>query len=980
MTNTESNSSRQNNDSTESEVINQEDIKRYLEFLGYGLTAEPSQPDSTLDVTFCGAWFDGKGERPIPEYGVWFGKVEAILKTYENLIQIGYKKPNFHVTLNETNDLGRRADHIEAPRVLCLDIDDENGDRAGVKKFIEHTKVQLCVESSPGKFHFYWAIERSISLDDWRIIQAGIAHRFKGDLNLAQINHVIRVPGFPRITKKGEDFNPRIVWVGPRNERNDRLELSLEDIHELFPGIIVEGVQALKEMESEARIEAQEAGELARAVIGQTLTEEGLRKAGKALGQEGKRNSGLYQAVKIYCKRAEICPSKVEAIEYGRALNDAMPRPLEESEVRVLSVKAWKKANKIRSKQEEDIRNAEEEIQKSAGRDTEYDIGQETQEESGEADRRSTREGTEQERNNEGNRKGATGEKRAGLANGQMESPSLNGSGANGIKRGKGGARILPHAVGASDDNHRAHGKKSKLSKKEREEKRLKKYELRIKAGAGGFEYDYSEEPLSLDRFSDKSVVARVLQRFEGKIVRVGRLLYAFDSKRRVWVNQKGSPTLLAHYASICAADTIHDPRFIRDLCLDRGRNVNPDAEKKWKRHFLSGALEGKVVGLLQTEHSYPNLQACDFDADPELLFCANGVLNMRTGELKEVRAEDYQLFSNRIEWNPDAPCEYWLQFLHEVFSENDEPEAMVDFMHEVFGYSLCGSVSAQKVFVHWGSGANGKSKLLGVLSQIMGAYAARMSCKSLSKTKNGFSKDVERVTVKSEGKRLLVLDDLETSTQWDEGLVKTFTADTLPMRKHYEEETDIPNRAKIHIGCNEPPSPESENSGLIRRLYLISYHRKFEPNIRVDQEINRRIKAELPGILRWAVEGYQRLVKSDFQFTEPQQISADMNAYRDEHFKLTKVLEDMFEPLPKSPKSIKKIMDSDDDWHDINALTEQISATAELRGYYEKVSTQWVSMQLKEQFFALKRRVKRGKKRTTEYYVRLKDSGKETI
>lgn len=80
-------------------------------------------------------------------------------------------------------------------------------------------------------------------------------------------------------------------------------------------------------------------------------------------------------------------------------------------------------------------------------------------------------------------------------------------------------------------------------------------------------------------------------------------------------------------------------------------------------------------------------------DADPWLLSCTNGTLDLRTGELREHDPSDLLSLGTDIAYNPDAECPRWEHFLAEVFAE-DETLAEADteliaFVQRLAGYTL---------------------------------------------------------------------------------------------------------------------------------------------------------------------------------------------------------------------------------------------------------------------------------------------------
>jgi putative DNA primase/helicase len=97
---------------------------------------------------------------------------------------------------------------------------------------------------------------------------------------------------------------------------------------------------------------------------------------------------------------------------------------------------------------------------------------------------------------------------------------------------------------------------------------------------------------------------------------------------------------------------------------------VEPDADKrrlisKWARDSESHKHIAAMIDLAKSEIGILASPA-QFDADPFLLNCRNGTLDLRTGVLLEHRREDFCTKQVACNYIPDAPCPAWSMFLNE--------------------------------------------------------------------------------------------------------------------------------------------------------------------------------------------------------------------------------------------------------------------------------------------------------------------------
>ena len=136
---------------------------------------------------------------------------------------------------------------------------------------------------------------------------------------------------------------------------------------------------------------------------------------------------------------------------------------------------------------------------------------------------------------------------------------------------------------------------------------------------------------------------------------------------------------------------------------------VGNEAASKWATRSLSRPSRDNLLRLARSE---PPLAVTgdDWDSDPWLLGVANGVLDLRTGELRDGQPGHLVTKTAPIAFDKDAPAPRWEKFLTEIFADNPE---LVSYMRRVVGYALTGVTSEQCFWVLHGVGSNGKTTFL---------------------------------------------------------------------------------------------------------------------------------------------------------------------------------------------------------------------------------------------------------------------------
>jgi putative DNA primase/helicase len=266
------------------------------------------------------------------------------------------------------------------------------------------------------------------------------------------------------------------------------------------------------------------------------------------------------------------------------------------------------------------------------------------------------------------------------------------------------------------------------------------------------------------------------------------------------------------------------------------------------------------------------------WDADPWLLGCPNGVLHLDTGEFRHGRPEDRITLQTGIDYNPDAECPRWLQFLDEVFGDD---ESLIDFVQMAVGYTLTGDTREEVLFLLHGQGSNGKTKFLGALEHVLGDYAATTPFTTLERHRDG-ARSTTNDLAALDGKRLVIASETGEGSRFDEQRIKALTGgDKIAARFLFKEFVEFRPAAKFWISVNHRPTVADDSYGFWRRVHLIPFNQTFEGDRR-DLDLEAKLRAEAEGILAWAIRG-QLAWKLAAHLTPPTIVTTATTEYRSE-------------------------------------------------------------------------------------------------
>lgn len=371
------------------------------------------------------------------------------------------------------------------------------------------------------------------------------------------------------------------------------------------------------------------------------------------------------------------------------------------------------------------------------------------------------------------------------------------------------------------------------------------------------YPYDFSAEAID-EPFGSTAIIDRILSRFGKFFLRTETSVMVFSNTSNVWVKQTLKDFSEAkYYFDIVLKEMVFSTKFCMQYTNSKGQTDYKKISKERERYLNIKTIKAYIEALFN-DYRLAFKRDTDFDANPDLFFCSNGVLNLRTGELRPVCSTDYLLKKSPVIFDPTIDTTAWESFVYDIFSENIDIADSVAFLQELFGYSISGNMTAQYVYCHFGIAANGKSTLLKALKRLAGDYCIKVSPDALSaKAEQKF----ERVAAQLIGIRCCIIDDIETKYAFNEAFIKTLTDTEISCRKLYAEHQVIRNTAKFHMGLNCLPEPDKQSEGFFRRIKITHYNRTFEPDPEKGREIDEFLTSQLSAILLWALQGYQRFL-----------------------------------------------------------------------------------------------------------------------
>ncbi len=290
--------------------------------------------------------------------------------------------------------------------------------------------------------------------------------------------------------------------------------------------------------------------------------------------------------------------------------------------------------------------------------------------------------------------------------------------------------------------------------------------------------------------------------------------------------------------------DTINVYDLARAVCRDEAERCDTKPEAK---RIASAKTRASIESLARADRRH--VATIDqWDADPWLLNTPTGVVDLRTGDIRSHRREDYCTKITAV--SPGGDCPLWCEFLKRSTNGDNELE---EYLKRTTGYSLTGLTQEHAFFFAYGTGANGKGVFFGAVAGPMGDYhtTAPMEAFIASHTDRH---PTELAGLR--GARLVTAVETEEGRRWNESRIKALTGgDPISARFMRQDFFTFTPQFKLMVAGNHKPSLRNVDEAMRRRLHLVPFGVTIPPEER-DERLPEKLKEEWPGILSWAIEG----------------------------------------------------------------------------------------------------------------------------
>lgn len=299
-----------------------------------------------------------------------------------------------------------------------------------------------------------------------------------------------------------------------------------------------------------------------------------------------------------------------------------------------------------------------------------------------------------------------------------------------------------------------------------------------------------------------------------------------------------------------------------------------------------------------------------EFDPDPWLLNTPAGVVDLRTGEIREHESRYMCTKITSVEPRIGKAAPKWKEFLRQVTGGDAEFER---YLQMVAGMACVGKVYEEGLVISYGPGSNGKSTLFSVWQSLMGSYTGTIRNEVLVGNKNG--SEVQGAA-QLRGLRLVVTSELEEATRMNLSLLKRLTSrDRISARPLYQDPIEFTPTHTLILHTNYLPRLSSCDDGTKRRIAIAPFTMSIPPEKKIMDFAEVLVREEGPEILGWMIEGAVTFYKADMKLVKPKVVLDATAEYINGEDKIGRFLAECCEVAPELEQRSGKVFDAFKRW-----------------------------------------------------------------
>lgn len=329
-----------------------------------------------------------------------------------------------------------------------------------------------------------------------------------------------------------------------------------------------------------------------------------------------------------------------------------------------------------------------------------------------------------------------------------------------------------------------------------------------------------------------------------------------------------------------------------RDLIDQHAREARRGAKPDRLRRLTALLSVSRIRGVVALARGILEAEDAAFDRHPDLLNVGNGVVDLRTGQLRDHDPDLLLTKTTPVPYLPNATSADWVAALEAL------PADVVSWLQVRIGQAATGHPTPDDLLcVLQGGGANGKTTITGTIHRALGDHAVVVPERLL--LANPSDHPTELMTLR--GARLALIEETPEARHLSVKRLKdTVGTPTMTARLIRHDNVTWEATHSLFLTTNYRPRIDETDHGTWRRLAMVKFPYRFgTPEEAATAHRGELVQAAIPGlrerlrdgdhgeheaVLAWIVEGARRWYELRPEMPPvPEQVQKDTTMWRAE-------------------------------------------------------------------------------------------------
>jgi P4 family phage/plasmid primase-like protien len=279
-------------------------------------------------------------------------------------------------------------------------------------------------------------------------------------------------------------------------------------------------------------------------------------------------------------------------------------------------------------------------------------------------------------------------------------------------------------------------------------------------------------------------------------------------------------------------------------------------------------------------------------DSQINLIGFENGVYDLEQSVFREGRPDDYITLSTKNNYNKWSDKDPFNTHIFKIFDQILPNKNVQKYFLNALCTCLSGTTKEEKLYIMSGSGSNGKSLIMDLMSLSLGDYY--MACSITIITRKSSTSEISPEKLRFKGRRCGIFQETDDGDKLNINILKEFTGgDKVLVRDLFRGSAgmiEFKPQMKYFLTCNQLPAVPSNDDGTWRRLRVIQFDSKFtdkpnKPNeFMIDNTLKQKIEKWAPTFISYLIHIYNTEYKTSKYLADPEEVMALTNQYRMEN------------------------------------------------------------------------------------------------